>query len=233
MSLSTVLKSVLDMSVEADDFYRLIMTEIKYWKGRNGDEAWIEFPYNKYVFACAAILKGVLEEESYKVELKDCGSGECSMSVTWKNENDVEEKNVAENTVEKTVENAIQEADRWASENNFDLAIRSYDNMIEKVSFDLCMEDRKDSELVSKIMFKIVLCALASNDVSLYKTQLDIATIYEWKNNEIAFLEKIVQNVINRDIKSFTETVCKFNAVSPLDWWTTTMLLKIKNNIST
>ena len=82
------------------------------------------------------------------------------------------------------------------------------------------------------MMFKIVLCALASGDIMLYKSKLELAKIYEWSNNKITFLEDLVQTVINYDTKSFTETVRKFNAISPLNAWATTILLKIKNNIS-
>ncbi len=47
-----------------------------------GRKAWIEFPYDGNVFACAAILKAVLEDAGHEVELFN-ERDKCTMIVTW------------------------------------------------------------------------------------------------------------------------------------------------------
>ena len=121
MSLSAILDSLLDMSMEAKTFYRLVMTEIDHQKSQNMEEAWVDFPYNKYVFVCASVLKGILEDESYKVDL-DQTNQDCTMTISW---NKTKEENV--------VVDPIKEADDLALTNNFEFAIDKYENIIEKL----------------------------------------------------------------------------------------------------
>lgn len=221
MLMSTILNLLLDMNTEAKNFYQSVMKEIDYQKSRNKEEAWVKFPYDKYVFVCAAVLKGILEDELYKVELKHKNS-ECYMTINWGKKKD-------ENINEAKID--IENADNLALQDEFESAIENYENIIEQTIFDICIRKTDDREIVPKLAFKSVLCALASNDIVSYKTELDLAEVHECRNNEMSFLENIGQAVINHDTKSFTEIVRKFDATSPLDAWTTTMLLKIKNNI--
>lgn len=219
MLMSTVLNLLLDMSIEAKNFYQLVTKEIDYQKSQNLEEAWVNSPYDKTVFVCAAVLKGILEDESYKVDLVHKNS-ECYMIISWRKKSD---ENLAD-------EDPIKSADNLALQNEFESAIKNYESIIEQTIFDSCIKKTKNQGIIPKLMFKCVLCALGSNDIVSYKTELSCASVC--RNDEITFLENIGQAVINHDIKSFTETVRKFDAISPLDTWTTTILLKIKNNIS-
>jgi hypothetical protein len=218
MSLSTVLETLFDISVEAKKFYLFITKEMEYQK----ENCRVDFPYDKYVFVCASILKGMLEDESYKVDLVH-DKEECNMTISCKN---------AEDTPVKDIED-IEVADHLALEGDFISAIKMYEMIRENGSLDpsIVQSDSGEDPMHMKIMFKIVLCAVATDNMILYKNKLDIARKYNWKNGEIGFLENLVQHVINYDIKSFTETIRKFDGISSLDTWTTTMLLKIKNHI--
>ena len=82
MLMSMILNLLLDMSTEAKNFYQSVMKEIDYQKSRKKEEAWVKFPYDKDVFVCAAVLKGILEDESYKVDLEH-KNDECYVSISW------------------------------------------------------------------------------------------------------------------------------------------------------
>lgn len=74
-------------------------------------------------------------------------------------------------------------------------------------------------------MCKIILCALATDDIILYQSKLRRARAHDPNNKEFILLENLSQAIINYNTKSFTEIAENFSS----QVWTTQMLSEIKS----
>jgi len=79
---------------------------------------------------------------------------------------------------------------------------------------------------------KATLCTLATGDFDQAKMKLEQYCSDDNKfasSRECTFVVGLVKACIDGDVKSYTDSVVKYDSVSPLDAWKTSILLKIKN----
>ncbi len=140
------------------------------------------------------------------------GEKETREEILWHN---VEEK--------ETAGDIIKEADAFALNGKFENSIRMYENLIENLAVEL------DTEMLNVVLFKLVLCCIAVDDIILAGEKLRkyYSIILSERRN---ILSKIIETVENYDMTNFVLFVNEYNEKHNIDNWTKTILLKIKNN---
>lgn len=77
-----VLQSVIDIDQRSKNFCNLVLKEIELGKNDDKQEIWIETPCDNILYVVCILLKEILEEEDYNVDLKR-KKDECTMIIRW------------------------------------------------------------------------------------------------------------------------------------------------------
>ena len=77
-----VLQSVIDIDKQSKNFCNLVLREIELGKNDNKQEIWIETPCDNILYVVCILLKEILEEEDYIVDLKR-KKDDCTMIIRW------------------------------------------------------------------------------------------------------------------------------------------------------
>ena len=123
--------------------------------------------------------------------------------------------------MKESEEDQIKEADLLALNNKFEESIRIYKTFIrENTSSDL--------------IYKMLLCIIASDDIILAKRELERTEEVDVFINtfEYRLIKELIPCIENIDYTSFNSCIHKYNEERNFEFtWTTTILLKIKNNM--
>ncbi|KAJ2685055.1 vesicular-fusion protein S17 [Coemansia spiralis] len=124
------------------------------------------------------------------------------------------------------------------------LKVASFAAQLEKYAqaieiFETIAEGSLDNQLakwsIKEYFFKAALCRLAVPDevgaAEALERYKDLDPSFG-TTRECLFLSKIVVDITNGDIQSFTNHIAEFDQVSQLDNWKTTLLLRVKRHIS-
>jgi len=170
-------------------------------------------------------------------------------SIAAKHQKELAELYEGEMDYENAIENYQTAAEFYEGENSSSAAnscllkVAQYSAQLEK--YDKAIEvyeevARKslDNNLmkwsVKDYFFRAILCYLCDTDVVSAKRQLEKYQEMDYTfsgQRECKFVTEVCNAYENYDLDAFNQAVVDFNAVSPLDPWKTTILLRIKNSI--
>jgi len=170
-------------------------------------------------------------------------------SIAAKHQKEIAELYESEMDYEACIEAYQQSADFYEGEgstssaNGCLLKVAQYSAQLEKYDkaieiFEQVAKNSLDNNLLKwsckEYFLKAGLCYLCSQDVVSAKRaveryqEMDVTFSSQ---RECKFLLDIVAAVENYDVEAFTQTVVDFDAISKLDQWKTTILLRVKNSI--
>lgn len=151
---------------------------------------------------------------------------------------------------EKAIEHYQHAADCYAGEENKSSAnkclikIANYSALIDHLDKAIKLYEQlgkaaTENSLMKynskEYFFKAGLCHLCIDLLNCQQAlnrYIDLSPAFQ-DTREYKFLLKLIENLEEEDSDAFSETVKEFDSISRLDQWYTTMLLKIKRQIST
>ena len=123
----------------------------------------------------------------------------------------------------ESISNEMKEADNLSLTCNFESAIEVYETLL------MNRMDELDSSIIVNIYYKIILSALCIPHITAAKTRLQMGENYRFFKNskEYHFLHKLLFHIQLHDLNGFVSLVNN----TKTDFWSSTMLLRIKNEI--
>lgn len=77
-----ILQSIINLDKQSKNFCDLVLKEIELGKNDNKQEIWIETPCDNILYVVCILLKEILEEEDYRVDVKR-KKDDCTMIIRW------------------------------------------------------------------------------------------------------------------------------------------------------